>query len=208
MKNKILIVDDERSNISLLANALKEAYTVLAAKNGEEGLKRAVGPNPPDLILLDIIMPGMDGYEVCEKLKATPETRDIPVIFVTGVNRVQDEAKGFELGAVDYITKPFNMSIVLARIRTQIELRETHRKLIAQNEEMRRAMAEIRRLQGFLPICASCKKIRDDEGYWQRIEKYIQDRSDAVFSHSICPECAAEMYREMEGLKTPPVFGR
>lgn len=120
---RILIVDDERYNIKVLTNFLREDHKIMAAKTGEQALKAAQGPKPPDLILLDIIMPGIDGYEVCKRLKADSRTMHIPVIFVTAMDASDDEAKGFELGAVDYITKPFNPVIVKARIKTHIQLK-------------------------------------------------------------------------------------
>jgi diguanylate cyclase (GGDEF)-like protein len=120
---KILIVDDEKMNLDVLIGLLKPYYRTVAAKSGEQAFKRLQVPPLPDLILLDIMMPGMDGYEVCHKLKEDNTTRDIPVIFITGKNDEQDEEKGFQVGAVDYITKPFSPSIALARVKTHIELK-------------------------------------------------------------------------------------
>jgi diguanylate cyclase (GGDEF)-like protein len=120
----ILIVDDERHNIQVLTEFLRDEYRIMAAKAGEQALKAALGPNQPDLILLDIVMPGMDGYEVCRQLKAESHTMHIPVIFVTALDASDDEAKGFEVGAVDYITKPFKPILVKARVRTHIQLKQ------------------------------------------------------------------------------------
>jgi len=121
--SRILIVDDERHNIKILTDLLREEYKIMAAKTGEQAFKAVQGANPPDLILLDIMMPGIDGYEVCKKLKAHSHTRHIPIIFVTALDACDDEAKGFELGAVDYITKPFKPLVVKARVRTHIQLK-------------------------------------------------------------------------------------
>jgi len=120
---KVLIVDDEKINLDVLVGLLKPYYRTVAAKSGEQAFKRLEIPPLPDLILLDIMMPGMDGYEVCRKLKENNITRDIPVIFITGKNDEKDEAKGFQAGAVDYITKPFSPLIALARVKTHIELK-------------------------------------------------------------------------------------
>lgn len=117
----ILIVDDEKSNIDVLNEILKSDYKIYIAKSGIDAIKRA-NTNKPDLILLDIIMPGMNGFEVLTTLKEDDRTRDIPIIFITGLNSVDDEEKGFLLGAVDYITKPFNNSIVKARIKTHLQI--------------------------------------------------------------------------------------
>jgi sigma-B regulation protein RsbU (phosphoserine phosphatase) len=124
MKHKILIVDDERFNINVLADLLKPNYKIMAAINGLQALKAARSENPPDLILLDVMMPELDGYEVCRQLKADESTREIPIIFVTAMGQEADEKKGLELGAADYITKPISPAIVEARVRTQIERKQ------------------------------------------------------------------------------------
>jgi putative two-component system response regulator len=117
----VLIVDDERVNIDILVDLLKPRYRTLVATGGEQALRRAGGQPAPDIVLLDVMMPGMDGYEVCRRLKADAGTRDIPVIFVTALSEVGDETRGFALGAVDYITKPFSPPIVEARVRAHLE---------------------------------------------------------------------------------------
>ena len=121
-KNTILVVDDTAENIDVLNGILKDTYKIKVSLNGEKALKIAGSKEPPDLILLDVMMPDMDGYEVCLRLKSNPATAKIPVIFVTAKTEVEDETMGFELGAVDYITKPISPPIVLARVKTHIEL--------------------------------------------------------------------------------------
>ena len=122
-KHKILIVDDERLNINVLHDLLKEDYKTMAAISGKQAIKAAESENPPDLILLDIMMPEMDGYEVCSTLKSSDKTKDIPIIFVTAMAHTSDETKGLELGAVDYLTKPISAPIVQARVKTHLELK-------------------------------------------------------------------------------------
>ncbi len=123
----ILVVDDTPENIDVLRGVLKGHYTVRVAINGEQALKRCLVDRPPDLVLLDVMMPGMDGFEVCRRLKADARTAGIPVIFVTAMNEVQDQVQGFEAGGVDYINKPVTPAIVLARVRTHLQLRATYR---------------------------------------------------------------------------------
>src|SRR3989339_331570 len=123
-KDKILLVDDDPGSLTILSNVLKQEYTLMVVTNGFDALHLAAGGKPPDLILLDIVMPGMDGYEVCRHLKADTASRDIPVIFITGMCETRGETRGFEMGAVDYITKPFNLEIVEARIKTHLQLRK------------------------------------------------------------------------------------
>ncbi len=183
---RLLMVDDIKANISILLRSLDEEYDIEYVRDGESALKSAASA-PPDLILLDILMPGMDGYEVCKRLKASPRTRETPVIFITSMGDENDETRGFDLGAVDYITKPFSMPIVRARLRTHLKIR----RLIG---ELRNALGNVKKLGGMLPICANCKKIRDDRGYWNKIEKYIHEHSEATFTHGICPECEKKLY--------------
>src|SRR5262245_6551704 len=123
-KKLILIVDDSPTNIAVVSALLRDSFYAKVATNGEKALAIANGAEKPDLILLDVMMPGMDGYEVCQRLKDNPATRDIPVIFLTAKTEETDEEKGFDVGAVDYIHKPFSGPIVLARVRTQIALQE------------------------------------------------------------------------------------
>ncbi len=142
-QESILIVDDTPINIGVISAALKDTYKTKVATNGEKALAIASGDDKPDLILLDVMMPVMDGYEVCRRLKANPETRDIPVIFLTGQTGTDDETRGFEVGAVDYIHKPFSEAVVKARVRTHLMLRAAHeqiaRQLVAINIELEMA---------------------------------------------------------------------
>ncbi len=121
-KQKVLIVDDTPSNLLILGEALRPDYEVFVATDGEDALQKALA-NPPDLILLDVLMPGMDGYEVCHRLKGNNVTQSVPVMFITARDSEEDEVKGLGLGAVDYITKPFRIPIVQARVRTHMELK-------------------------------------------------------------------------------------
>ncbi len=122
-KATILVVDDTPENLALTSSLLKDYYKVKIANGGEKALKIAASDSPPNLILLDIMMPGMDGYEVCRRLKRDPKTMKIPVIFLTARSEVEDEKKGLELGAADYITKPISPSIVMARVKNHLALK-------------------------------------------------------------------------------------
>lgn len=146
----ILIVDDEPANLNLLNELLKDDYKVMAAKDGHKGIMIAQSSPSPDLILLDIIMPGIDGYDVLDILKNDETTRNIPVIFVTSQAAEEDETKGFEKGAVDYISKPFNPVIVKARVKSHLELKR-HRDFLEwmlkeRNKEMQQMEKEYARL--------------------------------------------------------------
>lgn len=145
----VLIVDDTPTNIAVISGLLKESFRTKVATNGEKALAIASGPEKPDLILLDVMMPGMDGYEVCRRLKANSATCEIPVIFLTGKTEVEDEEKGFSVGAVDYIHKPFSGPIVLARVKTQLSLQLALR----QAREARKQADEL--LHALLPKTAA-----------------------------------------------------
>lgn len=122
-KSSILIVDDIPANIKVLGESLKADYRIRLATDGERALRMATSATPPDIILLDIVMPKMDGYEVCQRLKEDPTSKNIPVIFITAMAEEEDETKGLACGAVDYITKPFSLPIVRARVKTHLELK-------------------------------------------------------------------------------------
>ncbi|MBK5942154.1 response regulator [Halochromatium roseum] len=140
----ILVVDDEPANIDLLVECLKDAYNVKAATRGERALRIARSGEPPDMILLDIMMPGMDGFEVCQQLKSELSTRHIPVIFITAKIALDDEIRGLELGAVDYITKPISPPIVQARVHTQLALYDQNRILDIKVREQTAQLHETR----------------------------------------------------------------
>jgi putative two-component system response regulator len=171
----VLIVDDNPTNIDLLVNTLKAEYRLGIAKNGPKALDYAA-EHKPDLVLLDIMMPQMDGYEVCSRLKANPETAPIPVIFITAMSETVSKTRGFELGAVDYITKPFHAAEVKARIRTHISLEEMRQQLESQNtllaKKVERQTAEIHEmLDASIRSMAQMVEIRDPytAGHQQRV---------------------------------------
>jgi phosphoserine phosphatase RsbU/P len=143
----ILIVDDTPINIGVISGALKNSFATKVATSGERALAIASGKEKPDLILLDVMMPEMDGYEVCRRLKANPDTRDIPVIFLTSQTEAEDETKGFEVGAVDYIHKPFSAAVVKARVRTHLMLREAHAQIARQLVEINTELEMARQIQ-------------------------------------------------------------
>ncbi len=187
----ILAVDDEPVSLKLLLAFLeRHGYTVVVATGGEDALAR-VKEAQPDLILLDIMMPVLDGYETCRAIKAQAETAEIPVIFVTALTNLSDKVKGFEVGGVDYVTKPFQHEEVLARINTHINLANLRKELESKNRQIKAALDEIRKLSVVLPFCAKCKKIRDDEAYWQQVKKFMETHTGAAFTHSYCPDCHA-----------------
>jgi len=146
-KKTVLLVDDTPANIRIANSILKDIYTIRVATNGAKALELARVTPPPDLILLDVMMPEMDGYEVCAQLKRSPDTRDIPVIFLTGQTEVEDETRGFGVGAVDYIHKPFSPTVVQARVRTHLLLRGIREQLAAQLLTIQKELETARQIQ-------------------------------------------------------------
>lgn len=197
---KLLIVDDVPENLTILYRTLSDEYEIIGASSGQEALRLMPLTNP-DMILLDIMMPEMNGYEVCRILKEQDDFRDIPVIFITALIEETDEAKGFALGAVDYITKPFKPSILKHRVSTHLALKSQRDELALKNAELEEALRSVKELSGLLPICMHCKKIRDDKGYWNQLETYISDHSSVLFSHGICPDCYTTEMEKIVNMK-------
>ena len=167
-KPTILVVDDTPDNLVLMSNLLKDDYKVKVANSGEKALKIAASDSPPDLILLDITMAGMDGYEVCQRLKLAPRTMNIPVIFLTAKTEVEDEKRGLELGAVDYITKPISPPIVMARVKSHLTLKTMADFLRDQNEflelEVEKRTREVMAIQDVTILAmASLAETRDSD---------------------------------------------
>ena len=193
----VLVVDDTPDNLSLMSGLLKDSYKVKIANNGEKALKIAESVSPPDLILLDIMMPGMDGYQVCERLKAQPNTRDIPVIFLTAKSDLEDEKKGLDLGAVDYITKPISPPIVLARVHTHLVVKASADFLKDKNAfleaEVQRRTREVQAIQDVTILAmASLAETRDNEtgNHIRRTQFYVDALARELQTH---PRFAAEL---------------
>ena len=186
----ILIVDDAPDNISLISSLLKGCCRTKVATEGESALRLAAADNKPDLILLDVMMPGMDGYEVCRRLKENPKTVDIPVIFLTAKSDVEDERRGLEQGAVDYITKPISPPIVMARVQTHIQLKNARDYLRDKSDfleqEVRRRTVEITAIQNATMVAmGSLAETRDNEtGYHiRRTQHYMRALATKMKEH-------------------------
>ncbi len=190
VKATILVVDDTPDNLALMFNLLKDTYRVKGAANGENALMIARNVSPPDLVLLDIMMPGLSGYDVCRLLKADPQTCHIPVIFLTAMGEVEDEEQGLVLGAVDYITKPIRPSIVLARIKTHLENKAARDFLKDQNlfleREVVRRTQEVTAFQHVTILAmASLAETRDNEtgNHIRRTQHYIRVLAERLKTH-------------------------
>jgi AmiR/NasT family two-component response regulator len=208
---RVLIAEDDYLNSEMIKGLLEEVgYTVAGeAADGFETVKMTRSLQP-DVVLMDIKMPDMDGLEATRRIYESCPT---PVVVLTAyeMSELVEEASAVGVGA--YLVKPPNaremeraITIAMARFDDLIELHRLNAELQAGNEarerliiELQEALAQVKTLSGLLPICSSCKRIRDDEGYWNQLEAYIQDHSEVVFSHGLCPECAKKLYPEIFG---------
>ncbi len=184
---RILIADDDRTSSLLLGRTLERwGYDVIVAHDGAEAWAGIMGGEPPALAIVDWMMPKLDGIELCRRIRATPPPAPVYVILLTARTERQDLVAGLEAGADDYLTKPFDPDELRARIHV--------------GQRTLALIANINRLNGLLPICSYCKRIRSDQDYWEQVESYITDHTGARFSHGICPPC---LVKAMEELDTP-----
>ena len=235
-KSDLLVVEDSPTQVEQIKYVLeKHDYGVAVAKNGKEAIDY-LNTNLPSIIISDVIMPGIDGFELCKRIKADERLKNIPVILLTTLSEAEDVIKGLDSGADNFMTKPFNEDALIERIHYVLlnaEMRKNmstdmgieiafsgqkhlitssriqmldlllsiyesavhrNRELEKANREFKEATEKIKSLSGLIPICAKCKKIRDDQGYWHQLEAYLAEHSEMEFSHGFCTDCMDQMY--------------
>ncbi len=183
---RIFLVDDDAINRKLLQTVLgREGFCDMELFASAEEMLRACEQRVPDLILLDIMMPGLSGYDAITLTREIPGCAFTPIIMITAVALEDDMEplrRSFELGAMDYIAKPISNIELVMRVRSALRIER-------QRQQLEAAIQKINSLEKLLPICSYCKKVRDDNDYWQEVEVYISARTDSQFSHSVCPDC-------------------
>jgi len=200
---KILVAEDQTvSRHILAANLRKWGYDVIAVENGSRAWDALQAEGAPQLAILDWLMPGMDGIDICREIRKSPGARPVYLILLTARRGQEDKIHGLQAGADDYITKPFDREELRARVQVGIRVLELQGALAQRVRQLEEALSRVKTLQGLLPICSYCKKIRNDRNYWQQVDAYISDHSEAQFSHGICPECYAVFVQpELERLQ-------
>lgn len=194
----ILIADDDFTARAMLSGILEmQGHAVIQARDGIEALQGLQGVSAPSIAILDWLMPGMDGIEVIRLLRAIPRAIPPYLIVLTSKNEKSDSIEGLQAGANDYLTKPFDPGELMSRVEVGIRMIELQTTLVEKLEELRLAMEQIKTLRGIVPICSGCKKIRDDTGFWQQVEVYVRNHTEAEFSHGLCPECLQRLYPEL-----------
>jgi sigma-B regulation protein RsbU (phosphoserine phosphatase) len=190
---RILVADDDPIARHTLATMLgKWGYPVCACADGAEAWAILQKPYAPSLVILDWMMPRMDGLQVCQKLREASRTRPPYVILLTAKGDEADIVAGLHAGADDYIIKPFNREELHARVLVGVRVLDLQQSLAERVRELEDLLSRVNRLRGLLPICTYCKKIRNDRNYWEQVENFIAQHSEAQFSHSICPSCYEE----------------
>ena len=192
---KVLVAEDDPIIRRLLeATLTRSGYEVVTAENGARALEILQREGSPNLAVMDWMMPEIDGLEVCRRVRALEGRSYLYVIMLTAKGRKEDLITGLEAGADDYLTKPFDPHELRSRLRVGQRILDLESALQSRVQDLQDALDQVERLQGLLPICMHCKKIRNQDNDWQRLESYISEHSEAAFTHSLCDECREEHY--------------
>jgi len=201
---KILVAEDDAVTRRMLVVTLERlGWDVITAEDGNAAwrvFETLKGNDVPEIAVLDWMMPGIEGIEICRRLHTTPGFELVYIILVTSRGGKEDLSYGLAAGANDYIAKPFDPVELEARVRVGQRMVKLQRSLAARVTEVEAALAHVQRLQGLLPICSYCKKVRNEANYWEQVESYFTTHSDLDFTHSICPQCTEKMLREVDAL--------
>jgi CheY-like chemotaxis protein len=212
---RILIAEDEPVSRRLLQKSLEGwGYETELCSDGLQAWDALQHADAPTIAVLDWMMPGMDGPDICRGIRESGQARQPYLILLTGRTRMQDIVTGLKAGADDYLTKPVDRDELEARLGVATRIVQLQQRLALRVSELEQALSRVRQLQGLLPICAYCKRIRDDQNYWNQVETYIAEHLDIRFSHGICPSCLEAVMKADEAASeaqapgpTPPTRG-
>ena len=195
----ILVVDDLRENLTVMKALLgRPGRNVFVADSGEKALE-LLAEEEFAVVVLDVQLPGISGFDVAKRIREREDSALTPIIFVTATEqRERDVFEGYDAGAVDYLLRPVNARVLRSKVSVFVQLWEQRKVIERKNAQLEAYLTEIRALQDLIPICSVCKKVRNDDGYWERVESYITRRSGAQFSHGICATCEATHYPDEE----------
>jgi phosphoserine phosphatase RsbU/P len=196
---RALIADDDRIATEILSNALQRMnIDVAVATDGGAAWDLLAGGDGPSLAIIDWMMPTIDGLELCRRVRQSAAHAHMYIILLTGRDERKDVVAGLDAGADDYIVKPFDPDELRARVHVGIRVLTLQERLADRVTELQDALTRVKRLQGLLPICSYCKRIRGDDQYWQQVDAYIVEHTDAQFTHGICPPCSQKLLAEIE----------
>ena len=196
---KILIAEDEPLSRRLLQHVLTEhGHEVIVTSDGAQAWEVLQADDAPHLAVVDWMMPGLTGLQLCNLVHEAPDADLKYLILLTAKGEKADIVRGLAAGANDYVTKPFDKDELRARVEVGVRMIQLQIRLADRIRELQEALAHVNQLKGIIPICAQCKKIRDDQNYWQRVEKYIAKNVDAKFTHGLCPDCAEAVRLEAD----------
>ena len=199
---RILIAEDDPTSHRILKTVLEKAgHETISCVDGAQALRGLVEDRAARFAILDWMMPEMDGPTVARRVREAALESDPYIILLTAKAQKEDIVAGLEAGADDYVTKPFSREELNARIRAGERIVELKSRLQNRVNELILALAEIKTLKGLIPMCAHCKRVRDDEGYWEEVESYVMANTGASVSHGLCPECIAQFYPEYAEIK-------
>jgi len=199
---RILVAEDDAVTRKILEVTLgRLRFDVIAAVDGNaawHALETLKGKDAPELVVLDWMMPGLEGIEICRRLRTTPGFELVYIILLTSRDSKEDLAYGLAAGANDYIAKPFDSVELESRVRVGERMVKLQRSLAARVTELEAALAHVSKLQGLLPICSYCKKVRNETNYWEQVDSYLSSHSDLKLTHGICPQCLEKVMKELE----------